>query len=127
MLANGMENVVCAYAGWVELQNQKLINKSKLKVTDRDGLGKLFVCQECQIAVDVVTGEPASASIQFAIPPTTRITIEDSDHLPGAEGKTGGVSLLWDVVMHGENEFRLRWLGGHQICREVCVDGSLRV
>jgi hypothetical protein len=87
-------------------RNVSSITKSKSKVTDRDRSRKMFVCK-CKIAVDVVTGEPASASIQFAIPPTTRITVEDTDHLPGAEGETGSAALLGNVVVHSKNEFGL--------------------
>jgi len=131
MSANGMVNVVFAYAARHNVSSitrSKINNnKNKFEVTDRDRLRKVLVCQKCKIAVDVVTGEPASASIHFAIPPATRITIEDSDHLPGAEGETGSVALLGDVVVHSKDEFRLRWLRGHLIYSDVCVDGSLRV
>ena len=87
----------------------------------------MVVFQKSEIAVDVVTGEPASASIQFAIPPTTWVTIEDSDHLAGAEGETSGVTLLGDVIVHSEDEFRLKQLRGHRICSDVGVDGGLRL
>lgn len=76
----------------------------------------MVIFQKREIAVDVVTGEPASAAVQFAIPPATRITIEDSDDLTSLESETSGISLLGNVVMHSKDELRLRPLREAQIC-----------
>ena len=61
-----------------------------------------------------------TAATKFTIPPSTRITIEDTDHLACEESKTSDIMLLRNVVVHSKDIFWLGQLGRAQV--SVCVD-----